>query len=142
MSRHIAKLFKAPLVLASVALALHIGAATAVDSKGDIQQQMRELLTGTTPTHFIPQSGPRDAEVTPGAVDSQKFVKQLLLGTAAYRVEGPETIKRAEVSRASGKTEPQKHAVAYGDMQASVRDALLGQPHASDAARYAARPTR
>lgn len=142
MSRRIATLFRAPLVLASAALAFHIGAVAAADSTGDIQQQMRELLAGTTPTHFIPRSAPRDPKVTPRTVDSQEFAKQLLLGTPAYRVEGSETIKRAEVSRAPGKTEPEKYAVAYGDMQASVRDTLLGQPHASDTVRDTARPTR
>jgi hypothetical protein len=142
MSRHIAKLFKAPLVLASAALVIHISAATAADSKGDIQQQMRELLTGTPTTHFVPQSEPRDGKVTTGAVDSQEFVKQLLLGTAAYRVGGAESNKHSEVSGASGKTEPQKRPVASVDMQAAVRQLLLGQPHASDASQLAARPTR
>jgi len=36
MSLHIAKLFKSPLALASAALVLHIGAATAADSTRDI----------------------------------------------------------------------------------------------------------
>ena len=45
MSLHIAKLFKSPLALASAALVIHIGAATAADSTADIQQQMKELLT-------------------------------------------------------------------------------------------------
>jgi hypothetical protein len=95
---------------------------------------MRELLTGTTPTHFVPQSGARDGNVTTRTVDSQEFVKQLLLGTASSRVGGAETtIKHSEVAGASGKTEPQKRPVAYGDMQASVRQALLGQPHATPA---------
>ena len=132
MSRHIAKLFKAPLVIASAALVMHIGAATA-DSKGDIQQQMRELLSGTTPTHFVPQSESRDGKVTTRTVDSQEFVQQLLLGTAAFRVGGAETIKHPEVAQASGKTEPLKRAAASVDMQAQVRQLLLGQPHARDA---------
>ena len=120
MSHHIAKLFKAPLVLASTALAIHISTASAADSKGDIQQQVREMLSGTATTHFVVH----DSKVTTPAVDSQEFVKQLLLGTAAHRVGG------SEVSGASGKTEAQKRP---GDMQASVRQLLLGQPHAYDA---------
>ena len=140
MSLHIAKLFEAPLLIASAALAIHIGSATAADSKGDIQQQMRQLLSGTTPTHFVPQSGPRDGKVPTRSVDSQEFVQQLLLGTAAYGGGGAETSKHSEVASASGKTEPQKRPVAY-DMQALVREALLGQPHSSDAPRLAARPT-
>src|SRR6185312_16356946 len=88
MSRHIVKLFKAPLVLASAALVVHIGTASAADSKGDIQQQVRQMLSGTPTTHFVPQSAPSDSRASTPAVDSQEFVKQLLLGTAAYRVGG------------------------------------------------------
>ena len=141
MSLHIAKLIKAPLLVASAVLAIHIGAATAADSNGDIQQQMRELLSGTTPSHFVPQSGLRDGRVTTRSVDSQEFVQQLLRGAAAYGGGGAETSKHSEFASASGKAEPHKRPVAY-DMQASVREGLLGQPHASDVARLAARPTR
>ena len=83
---HIAKLFIRPLALAAAALFIHISVASAADSTGDIQQQMKELLTGTATAHFAPQSGPRDgARLTTRTVDSQEFVKQLLLGTAASR---------------------------------------------------------
>src|SRR5437879_1288056 len=80
MSLHIAKLFSRPLALASAALVIHIGAATAADSTGDIQQQMRELLAGTTRAHSASQSGLRDGKATSPTVDPQEFVKQLLLG--------------------------------------------------------------
>ena len=133
MSLHIAKLFSRPLALASAALVIHIGAATAADSRGDIQQQMRELLTGTTTAHSASQSGLRDGKTTSPIIDSQEFVKQLLLGTTGSRVGGAETIKHSEVAGASGETAPQKRPVAHGDMQAAVRQDLLGQHHASDA---------
>jgi len=133
MSRHIAKLFTRPLGLAATALVLHVGAATAADSKGDIQQQVRDMLTGTATTHFVAQSGPHEGKVTTAALDSQEFVKQLLLGTAANRVGGAEAGKHPDVVEASGKTEAQKRAVASIDMQAAVRQLLLGQPHANDA---------
>ena len=142
MSLHIAKLFSRPLALASAALVIHIGAATAADSTGDIQQQMKELLAGTSAAHSAPQSGPRDGEVTTPTADAQELVKQLLLGPTASPLGGAETIKHSEVAGTSGKTAPQQRLVAYGDMQASVRQVLLGQPHASDAVRLAARPTR
>jgi hypothetical protein len=125
MSRHIAKLFKAPLVLASAAFVVHIGTASAAESKADIQQQMRDLLSGTPATHFVLPSGPSDSRVTTPAVDSQEFAKRLLLGTAAYPVAG-----RSEVSGPSGKAQAQNRP---GDMQAAMRQVLLGQPHAYDA---------
>ena len=58
MSLHIAKRFIRPLVLASAAIFFHISVASAADSAGDVQQQMRELLTGTTTAHLTSQSGP------------------------------------------------------------------------------------
>jgi hypothetical protein len=133
MSRRNAKFVSAPLVLASAALVIHIGAATAADSTGDIQQQMRELLTGTQTTHFVPQSAAREANVVSRAVASQEFAKQLLLGTAAYRVGGPERPKHPEVVGASARTEAHSRGAASVDMQAAVRQLLLGQPHAADA---------
>jgi len=133
MSLHIAKLFSRPLALASAALVIHIGAATAADSTGDIQQQMRELLAGTTRAHSASQSGLRDGKATSPTVDSQEFVKQLLLGTTGSRVGGAETIKHSAVAGASDQTAPQKRPVAHGDIQAAVRQDLLGQHHASDA---------
>jgi len=134
MSLHIAKLFSRPLALASAALVIHIGAATAADSTGDIQQQMKELLAGTSAAHSAPQSGPRDGEVTTPTADAQELVKQLLLGPTASPLGGAETIKHSEVAGVSGETEPQERPVAYVGMQAAaVRQVLLGQHHASDA---------
>jgi len=133
MSLHIAKLFSRPLALASAALVIHIGAATAADSTGDIQQQMRELLAGTTRAHSASQSELRDGKATSPTVDSQEFVRQLLLGTTGSRVGGAETIKHSAVAGASGQTAPQKRPVAHGDIQAAVRQDLLGQHHARDA---------
>ncbi len=133
MSRYVAKLFKSPLVLASASLAIHVSAATAADGKGDIQQQMRDLLTGTPTTHFVPPSRPRDGKAVTPAGESQEFVKQLLLGTAAYRHGAAETSKRPDASGASGKSEAQRRSVVSVDMQASVRELLLGQPGAKDA---------
>jgi len=120
MSLHVAKFVIRPLALASAALVVHIGAATAADAKG-VQQQMREVLTGTTTAHFAPQSEPRDGKVAPRAVDSQEFVRQILLGSTASRVGNAEKI------------ETQKRPVAYGDVQVAVRQVLLGQQHARDA---------
>jgi hypothetical protein len=133
MSLHIAKFFSRPLALTSAALVLHMGAAVAADSTGDIQQQVRELLTGTPTAHFAPQSVPHDGKVTTPAADSQEFVKQLLLGATASRVGDAQASKHSEVAGASGKTEPQQRAVAGDDMQAAVRQLLLGQPHAGPA---------
>ncbi len=132
MSLHIPKLFKSPLALASAALVLHLGAATAADSNGDIQQQMRDLLTGNTNAHSASQPRPRQAAERTPAKDSQEFAKQLLLGAAAFRVRDADPIKHSGAAGTPGKTAPQQH-LAHVDMQAQVRKLLLGQSHASDA---------
>ena len=131
MSRHIAKRFIRPLALAAAAIFFHISFASAADSTGDIQQRMKELLTGSTTAHLASQSAQRDgdkATARPG--DSQELVKQLLLGRT---VIGADTSRHSEVAGDSAKTQPQDRSVAYRDSQVAVRHVLLGQSHASDA---------
>jgi hypothetical protein len=131
MSLHIAKRFIRPLLLAAAAIFFHISVASAADSTGDVQQQMKELLTGITTAHFASQSGRRDDDkVTARTVDSQEFVKQLLLGRTG---PGAQTSKRSGVAADSAKTQPGERSVAYRDPHAAVRHVLLGQSHASDA---------
>ena len=133
MSLHIAKLFKSPLILASTALVMHISAATAADSTGGTQQQLKELLTGTTTAHSAPQSGPREGNSTSPAPDAQELLKQLLLGTSGSRVRGHEAIQHPEVAGASREIDQKQRPVAYSDIPAAMRQLLLGQHHASDA---------
>lgn len=133
MSLHIAKLFKSPLALASAALVIHISAATAADSTGDIQQLMKEVLTGTNIAHSAPRSGPPEGNSTGPTVDAQELVKQVLMGTTGSPTRSDEAIKHSEVAGAAGETEPKQRPVAYSDIQEAVRQVLLGQHHASDA---------
>ena len=121
MSLHIAKLFKNPLALAGAALVIHIGAATAADSTGDIQQQMRDLLTGTITAHSAPQSGAARSKVTRPTADAQDLARQLLLGTTGSGVGDAAAIKQSEVARTSGETARQARSVAHGDTQAAAR---------------------
>src|SRR5436309_14310756 len=88
MSLHIAKFFKNPLALAGAALVIHIGAATAADSTGDVQQQARELLTGITTAHSAPQSPPRDGKETRRTARAQESARQPTLGTNGCRRRG------------------------------------------------------
>src|SRR5689334_10081839 len=101
MSLHVAKLFKSPLALASAALVIHISAAAAADSTGDIQQQMKELLAGTITAHSAPRSAPREGKVTEPTADAQELARQVLLGTAGSRLGGHEETKRSDAARAS-----------------------------------------
>jgi hypothetical protein len=106
MSLHVAKPFIRPLVLASAAFVIHIGAATAADS------------TGYTPRKAVPSERPL------AYGDAQAAARQVLLGQPPA----------SDAQRgAASKTEPRGRPVAYGDAQVAARQVLLGQPHASDA---------
>jgi len=142
MSLHIAKLFKSPLALASAALVIHISAAAAADSTGDIQQQMKELLAGTITAHSAPQSAPREGKVTGPTADAQELARQVLLGTAGSRVGRHEATKHSEVAGASREIGQKQRPVAYSDITAAMRQLLLGQRVASDTSGLAARRTR
>src|SRR5438552_18917697 len=103
MSRQIAKLISRPLVLASAALFIHIGVATAADPK-------------TTPTP-----------------DAQELARELLLGSNGSRVKGAEAPNYSEVAGSAGVTASQKRAAVQADGQAAARELLLGQHPASHA---------
>lgn len=133
MSLHIAKLFKSPLALASAALVIHISAATAADSTGDIQQLMKQVLTGTNIAHSAPHTGSTEGSSTSTTVDAQELVRQVLLGTIGSPTRSYEAIKHSEVVGAAGESDPKQRPVAYSDTQEAVRQVLLGQHHASDA---------
>ena len=135
MSLQTAKLFKNPLALAGAALVIHIGPATA----GDVQQQARDLLTGTIAAHSAPQSSPREGKVSRPTADAQESARALLLGTSGTRVAGAETINQSEVAGASGESARKARPVGHGDAQAAARQLLLGQLVASDASRLTAR---
>jgi hypothetical protein len=134
MSLQTAKLFKNPLALAGAALVIHIGAATA----GDVQQQARDLLTGTIAAHSAPQSPPHEGKVRRQTADAQQSARALLLGPSSH-VGGAERIKQAEVAGASAESDRKAHPVGHGDAQVAARQLLLGQPVASDAPRLTAR---
>ena len=135
MSLHNAKHFSRPLALASAAFLIHIGAATAADSIGDLQGQMNALLAGTTAAYSAPQSGPRDAAAKKPTADAQDLVSQVLLGTTSgSRLESTATTTRSGIARVSSETESGERLVSYGNTQvAVVQQLLLGQHHASDA---------
>ena len=126
MSLHIAKLFTRPRALASAALIIHMGAAVAADSTGDIQRQLKEMLAGNPTAHSVPRSAPTAAMTASPGADAHESARQFqfLLGTA---------IKHAEVIGSSRKTKSQERKVAYGDAQAAAREVLVGPSHASNA---------
>lgn len=121
MSLHIAKLFSRPLALASAALVIHIGAATAADSSGDIQQQMRDVLAGTVTAHSASQPGLREDKVRTRTVatgDVQQQMRGLLAGTITTH---PASQSGPRDDKATIRT-----ADSTGDVQQQMKDLLAG----------------
>ena len=124
MSNHITRRLGRALPLAAAALFVHIGGAAAASPQGAIQDQMREVLSGSIATHAIPHSEAEPASTVRSNVDAQTSVRQFLLGWSvshAGRTEAMKQKQQAEVSESS--QEPQ----ADEDFQSAVQRSLLGE---------------
>jgi hypothetical protein len=118
MSAHSSKFSRISLSLASAALAMH--SAAAAEAVGDLQQQMRHMLAGASVSHPAARTEPpNDRSATP-SVDAQEYMKQVLLGLRAVRVEeGSRDLAQAKATSHLGPT--------FGpETQASVQSFLLG----------------
>lgn len=120
--------FSRALPIAAVALFVHVGSAAAASPQGDIQQQMREVLTGHIATHAVPHSQSAPATAVHSNVDAQAFARQLLLGWSVSRVGRANTVKQklqAETSESSQKPQTDE------DFQSTVRQSLFGESASS-----------
>ncbi|HEX3844861.1 MAG TPA: hypothetical protein VHV80_10895 [Steroidobacteraceae bacterium] len=112
------------LPIAAAALFVQIGSAVAASPQGDIQEQIRKVLSGSIATHTIRPSESRSTNVVASDPDAQEFARQLLLGWSvshAGHAKAPKQNLRAEVVE-SGQT-PR----AEESFQSSVRQSLLGE---------------
>jgi len=125
MSRHIVKSFSRPLALISATLLVQIGGAFAADSAGDAQQQMRDLLAGSTATKTTQLSEERDVGTLRPSADVQQIARQLLSGVADFRAPGAQAITRP--ASAEGPVTLQKGLRAAYDAQAMAQRLLVGQ---------------
>ncbi|MGH8290320.1 MAG: hypothetical protein ACREV7_15065 [Steroidobacteraceae bacterium] len=124
MSIHITRSLSRVLPLAAAALFIQIGSAAAASPQGDIQQQMREVLTGSIATHAIPPSESDPENAARSNVDMQAFARQLLQGWSVSHLGRATTTKQklqAEASVSSQKP------LADVDFQSTVRRSLLGE---------------
>ena len=111
------------LPIAAAMLFLQVGSAAAASPQGDIQEQMREILSGSVATHTIHPSESRSTDVVASDPDAQEFARQLLLGWSASHLENAKATKpRLQAAAvASGQT-PRSDE----DFQSTVRQSLLG----------------
>src|SRR5690242_5905377 len=128
MSIHITRRVSRALPLAAAALFLHFGSAVAADPPGDIQQQMRDVLTGSIADGAIPQSESDPAASVNSKVDAQASVQQFLLGWSASQIGRANTTKQKLQAEVSESTQtPQSDE----DFQSTVRGVLLGEGSSS-----------
>jgi hypothetical protein len=128
MSPRFTRFFTHPLALVPAAFLVHIGAAVAGDSAGDVQQQVRDLLSGRSQAQFgapAERSADRSAKSPDDAHDS---ARRLLLGLTESTRPGSSAMARAAPQVSSA---VQRNAHGYDDAQAMARSLILGR---SDAA--------
>lgn len=124
MSIRITQSISRALPLAAAALFIHIGSAAAASPQGDIQQQMRDVLTGSITTHAIPHSESDPAPAVRSNVDAQAFARQLLLGWSVSQAERVNATKQKLQAEAS---ESSQSSRADEDFQSTVRQSIVGE---------------
>ena len=132
MTSSLARLVKNPLIFASAAVLLQVGMVSAGEA-ADLQQQMRDLLTGSAVTAAAAQR-PAHAEEQPiPTLDSQEYMKRVLLG--ATRAGGPVAAPAAAtvVAHTAGTSRTLPRQTGPRDIQLAVRQVLLGVHPSSDA---------
>lgn len=127
MSSPILNTLKNMVAVASAALFVQIGSAAAASPRGDLQQQVRQVLTGalaSRPTARPYSTGP---DALDRSVDAQAFVQRLLLGV---RVSYPVATDSSERPQPKGALHAATGTSSDEDVQATVRQVLRGE-HAS-----------
>jgi hypothetical protein len=124
MSIRITRRFSRALPLIATALFVQIGSAGAASPQGDIQDQMREVLSGSIATRAIAHSEAGPASAVRSNSDAQQFAQQLLLGwSVAHRGRAQATKQRLQAEASESRQQPQAHQ----DFQSTVRQSILGE---------------
>ena len=126
MSKHITQSLSRALPVAAAALFIQIGSAAAASPQVDLQQQVRNVLTGSIATHAIPRSDADAANAVRSNPDTQAFARQLLLGWSVSHVGAPATKQKVQALASESTQRPQSDE----DFQSTVQEVLLGE-HAS-----------
>lgn len=130
MSPRFTSFFIHPLALLPAAFLVHIGAAAAGDSAGDVQQQVRDLLSGRSQAQFgapAAQSTDRSAKYPGDAHDS---ARRLLLGLTESTGPG-RAMARPENAAAQVSSAVHRNTHGYDDAQATARGLIMGRSNAA-----------
>jgi hypothetical protein len=125
MSRQITNAFGRSLAIASAALLIHIGSATAAAPQNDFQRQVSAVLAGTGATHSALQANPARAEATGTKIDAQQFARQLLLGWSTSHAARKGLAAQSESADASDVSG--EDSLSEGDIQSTVQRFLRGE---------------
>jgi hypothetical protein len=125
MSRQITNAFVRSLSIASAMLLVHIGSAAAAAPQGDFQSQVSAVLAGTGATHSALPATPAAKEATGTKIDTQQFVRQILLGWSTSHPVRAGSVAASGSTRTasvSGEDSP-----AQDDIQSTVQHFLRGE---------------
>ena len=128
MSIHITRRLSAALPIAAAAVFIQIGSAAAANPQVDFQQQVRDVLSGSTAAHAIQHSDGDPANAVRATPDAQQFAQQLLLGWSVSHLGRAQATKPNLQAKASGSSQK---TPADEDFQSTVRQSLLGESAAS-----------
>lgn len=129
MSMHITQSLSRALPIAAAALFIQIASAAAASPQLDFQQQVRDVLTGSTATHANAHSDADPANAARSSPDAQEFARQLLLGWSASHVGAQATKQKAQAL--ASESESTQVPQSDEDFQSNVRGVLLGERAAS-----------
>lgn len=124
MSIRITRRLNRSLPLVAAALFVQIGSAVAASPQGGIQDQMREVLSGSIATRAIPYSEADPASAVRSNSDAQQFARQLLLGWSVSSLGRAHATKQKLQAEAS---ESNRQPRADEDFQSTVRQSIVGE---------------
>jgi hypothetical protein len=128
MSTHITRRLSTALPVAAAALFIQIGSAAAANPRVDFQQQVRNVISGSTAAHAIPKPDADPANAVRSHSDAQHFAQQLLLGWSASHLGHVRAMRPKLQAKAYDSSQKPR---ADEDFQAKVRESLLGESASS-----------
>jgi hypothetical protein len=110
--------------IAAAALVMQIGCAAAATPLSDFQSQVGAVLAGDIASHSPVRASSLRDEAAGSRLDSQQFVRQLLLGGSASVARRARSAARSASSATPG--EIREESPAHGEIQIEVQRLLLG----------------
>jgi hypothetical protein len=127
MSSRFMKFFRRPSALIPVVFLIHIGGAAAGDSAGDVQQKIRELLSGRPQAQSATPAAQTSDRTVRSSGDAHDSARRLLLGLTDASGQGARPIARPDNAAAQVGSVVPRNRHSYDDAQAMARSLILGR---------------